>query len=156
LPQKGTGCVHLLEVGWKETRCTQACPTGALTLVHADDADLECLAKEGFSPYMPDLTSGHRVLFKNLQRWTRFFLAGSVVAEDKDECVENATVTFTVDGRRPAETTTDNYGDFLFEGLEPAPDCRVTISLPGYASHEAVLSLQESLNLGSIFLKKLV
>jgi tetrathionate reductase subunit B len=31
IPQKCTFCAHLLDKGWKEPRCVQACPTGALS-----------------------------------------------------------------------------------------------------------------------------
>ena len=40
VPQKCTGCAHLIAEGWTETRCSQVCPTGAITLVLADDAEM--------------------------------------------------------------------------------------------------------------------
>src|SRR5665648_646030 len=40
LPQKCTLCAHLLDQGWHDTRCTQVCPTGALRLVDASDAQV--------------------------------------------------------------------------------------------------------------------
>ncbi len=40
LPQKCTGCVHLLEEGWTETRCSQVCPTGAIVFVWASDEEM--------------------------------------------------------------------------------------------------------------------
>ena len=41
IAQKCTGCAHLLDAGWKEPRCVDACPTGALKfLEEADAADL--------------------------------------------------------------------------------------------------------------------
>jgi Fe-S-cluster-containing dehydrogenase component len=36
--QKCTFCAHLLAEGWKEPRCVQACPTGAMRFVKAEDA----------------------------------------------------------------------------------------------------------------------
>ena len=41
LPQKCTFCAHLLDDGWKEPRCVQACPTGALSVVHEEDAEMK-------------------------------------------------------------------------------------------------------------------
>ncbi len=32
IPQKCTFCAHLLDNGWHEPRCVDACPTGAITL----------------------------------------------------------------------------------------------------------------------------
>ena len=37
VPQKCTLCAHLLDEGWKEPRCVEACPTGALLFGDLDD-----------------------------------------------------------------------------------------------------------------------
>ena len=37
IPQKCTLCAHLLDEGWKEPRCVEACPTGALVFGDLDD-----------------------------------------------------------------------------------------------------------------------
>ena len=37
IPQKCTLCAHLLDRGWKEPRCVEACPTGALLFGDLDD-----------------------------------------------------------------------------------------------------------------------
>ena len=37
VPQKCTLCAHLLDEGWTEPRCVQACPTGALEIVREVD-----------------------------------------------------------------------------------------------------------------------
>ena len=37
VPQKCTLCAHLLDAGWKEPRCVEACPTGALVFGDLDD-----------------------------------------------------------------------------------------------------------------------
>jgi Fe-S-cluster-containing dehydrogenase component len=154
LPQKCTGCVHLLENGWKDTRCTQACPTGALKLVWTGEGEFERLLAEGYEPLYPEMSGGHRVLYANLHRWQKLFLAGSVAARDTDECAEGATVALESRGRAVARTTTDNYGDFWFEGLEASGVDRIVVTLPGYADYAAPVSLQESLNLGTILLDR--
>ncbi len=43
VPQKCTLCAHLLDQGWKAPRCVQACPTGALSMVHLEDSTLQNL-----------------------------------------------------------------------------------------------------------------
>ena len=54
--QKCTGCAHLIDEGWTETRCSQVCPTGAIKLVLADDAELARLAAaEDLEPFKPEL-----------------------------------------------------------------------------------------------------
>jgi len=37
--QKCTWCAHLLDQGWREPRCVDACPTGALTF--GEESDLK-------------------------------------------------------------------------------------------------------------------
>ena len=41
LPQKCTMCAHLLDAGWKEPRCSEACPTGAIIFGDLDDPNRE-------------------------------------------------------------------------------------------------------------------
>ena len=41
LPQKCTGCAHLLDDGWAEPRCVDACPTGALSFGEEGALDLK-------------------------------------------------------------------------------------------------------------------
>ncbi len=37
IAQKCTFCAHLLDQGWTETRCSDACPTGAFTFGEEED-----------------------------------------------------------------------------------------------------------------------
>mgnify|MGYP000895694969 CR=1 FL=1 len=39
-----TGCAHLLDEGWSEPRCADACPTNCLQLLDEDEAQ-ELIAK---------------------------------------------------------------------------------------------------------------
>ena len=42
-PEKCTGCAHLLDNHWKEPRCVDACPTGALRFVEETELkDMIC------------------------------------------------------------------------------------------------------------------
>ena len=46
--QKCTGCAHLMDEGWKDTRCSQVCPAEAIKLVLADDDEMAAMvAAEG-------------------------------------------------------------------------------------------------------------
>ena len=43
IAQKCTGCAHLLDSGWKEPRCADACPTLAFKFMEEDEAkELHC------------------------------------------------------------------------------------------------------------------
>lgn len=114
IAQKCTMCAHLLDRGWTETRCSDACPTGALTLADDDDpATREKLANAEL--LKPGLPTRPRVYYFNLpKKW----IAGAVYDPDADTCTEGATVTATnqATGENVA-TTTDNYGDFWLKGL---------------------------------------
>lgn len=106
LPQKCTLCAHLLDQGWSETRCTQACPTGALRLVYSFDAgsagaEAASAGRSGASPAAasglevlhPEYGTRPRVLYRNLRRWDSHLVCGSVTVERDGlvECAAGAT-----------------------------------------------------------------
>ncbi|NLV71007.1 MAG: oxidoreductase [Actinobacteria bacterium] len=155
LPQKCTGCVHLLEEGWSETRCSQVCPTGAIRLVLADDTEMaRIIAAEGLEPFRADLGTKPRVLYKNLYRWDKVFVAASVAYEDTDECAENAQVRVAEGGTTVGEGATNNYGEFTVDRLEPDGRYEVSVTAAGYKPYTVEVTLEKSLNLGLILLQK--
>ena len=106
LPQKCTGCAHLIDQGWTDTRCSQVCPTGAIKLVLADDAEMaQTAAAEDLEAFRADLGTTPRVYYKNLHRWTKAFLAANVVCKDTDENADGAH------GRRGARRAEGGRGD---------------------------------------------
>jgi Fe-S-cluster-containing dehydrogenase component len=155
LPQKCTGCAHLIDEGWKETRCSQVCPTEAIRLVLADDAEMSALvASEELEVLRPELKDKPRVYYKNLYLWNRAFIAGTVVFADTDECGEGAVATVTVGGKKAGESTADNYGDFWVDKLAPDADCTLTVKAAGYAPFTKEVKLEESVNIGTVTLRK--
>jgi len=155
VPQKCTFCVHLLEEGWKEPRCVQACPTGALRVVYAEDSEMEKVKKsENLEVYQPQYKTKPRVYYKNLYRYTRCFVAGSVALQDTDECAEGAKVTLIGESNKTIdEVTTNNYGDFKFDNLEEnSGRYSLEIAYPGYTKQTLSIELKTSMNLGTIFL----
>ena len=73
--------------------------TGAITLVLADEKEMETrIAAEQLEAYRADLGTQPRVHYKNLYRWTKVFVAGSVAYADTDECADGAKVTVTQNG----------------------------------------------------------
>jgi len=122
LPQKCTLCAHLLDKGWSVPRCVQVCPTGALTIKHVEDEKLQSLVKsENYKRLDVERSSGKpRVYYKNLHRYNRCMVAGSVATGKGDitECVIEATVYLRREGETVAEIVTDDFGDFKFDGIE--------------------------------------
>jgi len=155
VPQKCTFCIHLLEEGWKEPRCVQACPTGSMHIVHAEDSEMKRIIKsENLEVYQPRYKTRPRVYYKNLYRYTRCLVAGSVALRDMDECADGAKVTLI---KGPKETidkaTTNNYGDFKFDNLEEnSGNYSLEIAYPGYKKQTLNIELKTSMNLGTIFL----
>lgn len=155
LAQKCTGCAHLLDEGWTETRCSQVCPTDAIKLVMAEDDEMaRRVADEGLERYRDSLGTRPRVYYKGLYRWTKVFVAGSVVDEARDECAEGVTAVVSLDGREIGRATTDNYGTFLIDKLEPGREYTLTLEGAGYQSLSAPVNLSESVTLGALFLRK--
>ncbi len=153
--QKCTGCAHLLDDGWAETRCSQVCPTGALTFVLADDVEMaERVATEGLEAYKPELGTRPRVLYKNLYRWDKAFVSASVVFKDTDECADGAKVTVSAGGTRVGEAVVNNYGEFAVDRLEPGNEYEVVIEADGYEPYSGKAKLDKSLNLGLVVLEK--
>ena len=115
IAQKCTFCAHLLDNGWTETRCSDACPTGAFTF--GDDSDPEIAEKIASASLLkPELATRPRVFYLNLpKKW----IAGAVYDPQADECLEGASVTATSAATGAVlSAVTDNYGDFWLKGLE--------------------------------------
>ncbi|MFI5399019.1 MAG: 4Fe-4S dicluster domain-containing protein [Candidatus Binatia bacterium] len=155
VPQKCTGCAHLLDEGWTETRCSQVCPTEAIKLLLADDAEMASKARaEGLQAYKAELGSKPRVYYKNLHLWTKAFLAASVVYKDTDECAEGVRATVTAAGKAAGEALTNNYGDFVVDKLAPGQVYTLTLEAARYKPLTRDVTLEASLNLGQLFLEK--
>ncbi len=155
LPQKCTFCVHLLEDGWEQPRCVQACPTGAMSVVYAEDSEMEKVKKsESLEVYQPQYKAKPRVYYKNLYRYTRCFVAGSVALQDIDECAEGAKITLMKGANKVVDkTVTNNYGDFKIDNLEEKSGKHlVEVAYKGYEKKTVEVDVKKSVNLGTIFL----
>jgi Fe-S-cluster-containing dehydrogenase component len=157
IPQKCTLCAHLLDNGWEETRCVQSCPTGALSIRHIEDAEMKEIIKgEKLEFYRPEHKTSPQVYYKNLFRFSRCFIGGSVAVRlnGKDECAEGATVTlFNSADEKVGECVSDNYGDFKFDNLEEhSGKYTLRINYTGYEMKTIEVDLKKSLYTGVIFL----
>ena len=154
LPQKCTLCAHLLDEGWKEPRCVEACPTGALMFGDLDDAGSEiaqALKAANVEALHPEYGLDPKVVYHGLPKR---FIAGSVVlADNPDECPEGVKVTLKGPGTT-LSAGTDNYGDFEFEDLEPDTEYSLKIEQPGYQPQELTVKTRIDTCLGDIVLSK--
>jgi Fe-S-cluster-containing dehydrogenase component len=121
LPQKCTFCAHLLAEGWKEPRCVQACPTGALRFVAAEGSETQKMVEtENLEVLHPQFKTLPRVYYKNLYRYSRCFIGGSVALDRAGvkDCAQGANISLIKDSKPIAQTVSDDFGDFKFDNLE--------------------------------------
>lgn len=156
VPQKWTMNAHLLDAGWKEPRCVQSCPTGAMSFLRTEDEQMLRLAEaEGLDVLHPEWDTGPRVYYRNLWRFTRAFIGGSLAAmrNGQEECVEGAHIVLYQGDRRIAQTVSDNYGDFKLDGLTDNSGLyRLEIRFGGEEARTLDIELLTSTYLGTISL----
>ncbi|MBW1803287.1 MAG: 4Fe-4S dicluster domain-containing protein [Deltaproteobacteria bacterium] len=115
IAQKCTGCAHLLDDGWEEPRCADACPTMAIRLMDETEAKEYISQSEVWKPELKEKVKP-RVYYMNLPGK---FIAGTVYDPVEKEVVIDATCTLTeTSGGERFNIQTDDYGDFWFEGLK--------------------------------------
>jgi hypothetical protein len=173
LAQKCTGCAHLLDGGWKEPRCVDACPTGALRF--GEEEELKTLIK-GADVLLPEEGTRPLVHYLNLPKR---FVAGSIFDPVEDECLEDVRVTLTsvaTPARKQTEgadycfrgdhggqpktgvtlvSTTDDFGDFWFHQIDTVQYV-LKVEKEGYVTRtiESIDVSAEDANLGDIDLQR--
>ena len=147
LPQKCTGCAHLLDAGYKLPRCVEACPTDAIQF-----GEEEALADEilGAQTLKAEMGLYPQVYYRNVPGQ---FIAGTVYDPMAKEVIIGARVRANSGGKH-LETFTDNYGDFWFKDLAIGT-WDVYIEAKGFKLKSFPgLRTTECLNLGDIPLDK--
>ncbi len=134
LPQKCTMCAHLLDAGYKEPRCVEACPNEALYFGDLDDpkSEISRVIAENIATPLEKLGEVQtRVKYLNIPT---VFLAGSVYTSD-DEAIDGAVVTLTerTSGKK-REIKTNYFGDWEVERLEKNTTYDIEISSTGFNS----------------------
>jgi Fe-S-cluster-containing dehydrogenase component len=154
MPQKCTFCAHLLDEGWKEPRCVQACPTGAMEFLQVEDAEMQQRVEtQKLEVLHPEYGLEPRVYYKNLYRYNKCFIAGSVALKDADECAEGAKVTLkNGSGSTVGTAEANNYGDFKIDNLEEGSSYSLEVEYSGYQKQELQVDLETSTSVGTIFL----
>jgi len=154
LPQHWNFDAHLIDQGWQQTRGHQSCPTGAMRAICVEDDKMQKMAiEQDLEVLKPEAGTQPRVYYRNLWRYSKCFIGGSLSAETNGavDCVEGAAVRLLKDGRVLAETTSDNYGDFKFDKLdENSGGYTIEVSAAGRAKKSVETKLGASINLGEI------
>jgi len=151
IPQKCTFCAHLLDQGWKEPRCVEACCTGAMIFGEYDQLK-EIINKRKAEILNPEFSLKPRVYYIGLPKR---FVAGTVLCKKIGEPLENAKITLSnLSTQESITTQADNYGDFEFEGLEPGVKFSLLIKRTGYQNKLIEpIHTEKDVYLGEIFLE---
>ncbi|MPW24721.1 oxidoreductase [Alkalibaculum sp. M08DMB] len=154
IPQKCTFCAHLKDEGWKEPRCVQVCPTGALRIENLTDEEFsQIIENEKLEVLHKELKTSPRVYYKNLYRFEKCFIVGSVSIK-KDgivDCAEDARVVLYKEKVKIEESITDNYGDFKFDKLdEDSGEYTLEVSYKDKKSKTITVNVAKSINVGEI------
>ena len=148
LPQKCTGCAHLLDHGAKVPRCVEACPTDAMKF--GEEEELADLLKDAVTLH-PEYGTGPRVYYRNIPGC---FVGGLVYDPVEEEVIIGAKVTVTLADGTVKTTVTDAFGDFWFKDL-PETTAAVTVEAEGFASKTFDgLNTADCPNLGDIPLER--
>lgn len=148
IAQKCTGCAHLLDNDadeWKEPRCVDQCPTGAIQF--GEEADFADFIKEA-ERLNPEKGTKSRVYYKHLPKK---FIGGTLYDPDEKEVVIGAKCTLKDNESGETFTTeTDNFGDFWFRGLKD--DRMFTLTLEKGSASKTIgdVSSKIDLSLGDI------
>ena len=90
--------------------------------VKVEDQEMQRIAaEEGLEVLQPELGTKPRIYYKNMYLMNQCFVSGSVVAtiEGVEDCVEGAEVVLKQNGSEIARSTTDTFGEFKIDRLEP-------------------------------------
>jgi len=149
ISQKCTFCAHLIDKGWNETRCSDACPTGALTF--GDEEELrDQISKAEISEV--DSKTRPRVYFIGLPKR---FVGATVYDPEEDEVIIAADVTIINNSNgKELSVRTDDFGDFWVDGLS-SDRHTIVIKKSGYPEKrvDADLTIND-INLGDIPMSK--
>ena len=153
LPQKCTMCAHRLDAGDKQPRCSESCPTGAMVFGDLDDPQSEIaqrVAALETEALHPEHGCSPLVRYHGIPRR---FVAGEVVLDDAaDACAAGVKVVLEGEGVR-AETVSDAFGQFDFEGLGPKASYRISVEHPGYVTQQLDVQTLTDLDVGVVRLQ---
>ena len=101
----------------------------------------------------PELGTKPRVYYRNLWRYTKCFISGSVSTTRAGviECLDGAKVQLVKNNGVIAELETDNFGDFKFDGLEEnSGSYAVVISTSEGRTQKVETTLGASVHVGEV------
>ncbi|MEO1036044.1 MAG: 4Fe-4S dicluster domain-containing protein [Pseudomonadota bacterium] len=157
LPQNWIFDAHLLDQEWSEPRVVQSCPTGVFEAVKTSDDDMQRrAADEELEVLLPETGARPRVYYKNLYRYDKCFVAGTVVRSENgvEDCVANASVVLMRGAEELSRTQTDEFGEFKIDRLSADGGAyEVRIAHPKCKPVSVEVQVSDSVYLGAIELE---
>lgn len=145
LPQKCTGCAHLVDAG-QTPHCVDVCPHEVIRFGDEEEFADEIAQASLLMPERAD--DKPRVYYVNMPKR---FIGGIVVDPEESEVVIGATITLENKETNEILTTeTDDFGDFWFHQIEPAA-YSVYVEAEGYLTRVLeTTTVDEDKNIGTI------
>jgi len=143
LPQKCTGCAHLLTIG-KKPRCVDVCHTGAIQF--GEEEEFADFIREA-TVMKPEAGQNPRVYYRNIPGR---FIGGTLYDPVEEVVIRNARCHLRSKSGE-WDTCTDTFGDFWFKDL-PRDTYDLAIEADGFQSKyfNGLDTAADSLNLDDI------
>lgn len=116
---------------------------------------VQIIKDENLEVLHPEYNTKPRVYYKNLYRFLKCFIGGSIAIEvaGVTDCADGAKVTLFKNSKKIDEAVTDNYGDFKFDNLEEnSGRYSLEIVCEGYGKKILEVDLTTSKNVGTILM----
>ncbi len=137
---------HLIDAGWEEPRCTNACPTRAMVAVKCTDDEMAATSQRRNLVTMPVLNGARqRIYYANAYRMNADLIAGTVLKQEAErtECASGINLELIVDGAQVAGATSDAFGEFRFDRVAPDSSSR-QIHLKGADGQVRLIEIEPS------------
>lgn len=117
--QKCTMCAHLLDQGWEEPRCVNACPLRALSIVRCSDDEWAEMTDNLKLKALEEGENRPNVLYRHLYRANSCFIKGAVIRKEGEieRGQEGVCVKLFLNDEEIDHTKTDFFGEFSFDRL---------------------------------------
>lgn len=156
LPQTWFFDAHLLDAGAAAPRCVVVCPTEAIEVARVDDAVMQKRAQdEELEVLEPQWATRPRVWYRNLWRYNRCFIGGSVsgVTDGVEDCLEGIEVHLSQNGTVLECQMTNAFGEYRFDRLTPHSGIYKVVINNGHQTRDVDVALEAvSVYLGNLTL----
>lgn len=153
IPQHWNFDAHLLDSGWSQPRCAQACPTGAIVASQMSESEYDLMLASGEALAFRSTRGKPRVLYKGIEALHTEFVGGTLVKQighEEFDCVVGVAIRLIEGGHVLGEVVSDAFGDFKIDGIDCSTPRKLQVIV---GANAAILSIEIS---SSIYLGRIV